>query len=301
MTQTQKDIVLELYNKNYNDTEIAKAINMSSDTIRRFRIPLGLLNNKNRNIILNENLILEELKEHKTVYSIIKKYKCSASFIRNLAKKNNISIMNFKDYLDKIKKVKHNPFEDLKNPDVQYWLGMLATDGAIFKDRITLCLQEQDVTHIDKYILFLKGSNMYKFKSVKDKKFISYGANFRNINVVNFLDSLGITTKKSYTLDYKYTFNTDFLRGVIDGDGYIRKNHSEISVSTASEIFANQIKSFIIQNYNVNCTVRKPNPNMYCVGVYGRKQVEKVLDILYLNANTYLERKYEKAKLNSNI
>lgn len=197
------------------------------------------------------------------------------------------------------RKVNHNPFEDLNNSNVQYWLGFLAADGAIFEGRVTLGLQEKDEKHIDKFITFIS-DNLTKRKVIKDNKYILYTTSFRSRSVVEFLYDLGITSNKSKTLNYKH-FTNDFLRGVIDGDGYIRKNHREVSIITASEVFAKQIQCFIIENYKINSTIYTKRDKYFTVGVYGRRQVEMFLNELYNNADTYLERKYLNAMLYRNI
>ena len=51
------------------------------------------------------------------------------------------------------KKVCNNPFADLSNPDVLYWLGWLATDGYIShkETRVTLSLSIKDIDVIEKF------------------------------------------------------------------------------------------------------------------------------------------------------
>lgn len=291
--------VFELHSKNLLDEEIAKIIKMSADTVAYYRKKRGLLNNRNKKLAEIRENVIKDLRDNKTVYSIANKYNCSDTFIRNLSKYYNIKTLDFQSMVKDRRVVNNNPFEDLNNSEVNYWLGFLAADGGIFKDRISLGLQEKDEFHIDKYIKFIN-SKLTKRIVIKDNKYKSFVTSFRSTLVANFLNNLGITENKSYTIDYKGVFNRDFLRGVLDGDGYIRKTHTEVSITTASLVFAKQIQEFIINNFQVNCTIRKDRNN-YTVGVYGRKQVEKCLKELYENADIYLERKYQNAMLYSNI
>lgn len=244
-----------------------------------------------------DELIIKDLINGLTYKEICIKYKCGHRKITKLAIKNSIVTKNM---IKSRKIVTSNPFLDLNNKNVQYWLGFLAADGSIFKTRISLHLQEKDESHIDKYIQFI-GFNVTKHKTIKNNKYIGYGVHFKSKEITEFLYNLGITNKKSYTLDYKGIITTDFLRGVIDGDGYIRKNHNEVSICTASLLFAKQLQSFIINTFNINCSLRESKPNFYTIGVYGKNQVNKILKELYNNAEVYLNRKFLNASLNGNI
>lgn len=295
--------VIELHSQGLIDTKIAKIIKRSSDQVAYYRKKHNLLNNRNNNLEINKEEVIKSLKLGETIYSIKKRLKVSATFIKRLAIINNIDTLIFNDMIEKRRLVKNNPFSDLNNKDVQYWLGFLAADGGIFENRVSLGLQEKDYNHIVKYANFIDPKlKIYKVtKTINNKLFIGYRTGFRSIETSDFLKSIGITPFKSLTLDYKLSMTNDFIRGVIDGDGYIRKNHKEVSIATGSEIFAKQLQDFIKNYYKLNCTVRKTKPNMYVVGVYGKNNVTIFLTELYENANTYLDRKYFNAMLNRNI
>lgn len=291
--------VIELHSKGMLDTEIGKIINRSSDQVAYYRKKNNLPNNRMNKLKINKDNILNDLNNKITVYKISRKYKISENYIRRLAKENLIPILKFEEMVNNRRVVKNNPFKNLDSKDTQYWLGFLCADGGLFGNRITLGLQEKDKNHIDKYINFI-GSKITKKlikKIMNNKIFITYSTSFRSTIVYNFLSSLGIIENKSLILEYKGNITNDFLRGVIDGDGYIRKNHQEVSISTGSLKFAKQLQKFIMSYYKVNCTIRLAKINLYCVGVYGGKQVGKILNELYQNANTYLERKYFNAML----
>ncbi len=291
MTELEQK-VLYLHSKGLIDVVIAKEISKSPDTVAYYRKKHNLTSNFVKDYNVKD--ILKALKTEETIYKISKRFKCSSTFLINLCNKNNIKKQTFKEYIDSIQIVKINPFKDLTCKNTNYWLGMLAADGSIHDTKIALTLQELDIKHIIKYRNFVN-INLNIYKNIKDNKHISYGTAFRNKEVVLFLHNIGLTNKKSFTLNYKPKITIDFLRGVIDGDGYIRKNGCEVSITTGSEIFANQLQKFIITNIKVNCTIRKVK-NIFTVGVYGKLQVKELLKI-YKNADTYLNRKYDNAML----
>ena len=53
-------------------------------------------------------------------------------------------------YKDMKKLIDYNPFEDLTNEDVQYWLGWLASDGCVVGNRISLSVQRRDRDILEK-------------------------------------------------------------------------------------------------------------------------------------------------------
>lgn len=290
-------IVKEERLKGKTNAEIAKIIGKSKDTVSRHLKNLGI--KPQRVLYLEENarlapLIIEDLKEGLlSIYAIAKKYNRSDYYIKSIAKKYNIKTKSREEHLDEVTIVKNNPFEDLTNPDVQYWLGMLAADGSICKNRIRLSLQEKDLGHIEKFKSFI-GYDLKIGTTLKNNKYRGYHVHFRSKKVSDFLYNLGITPRKTFTIDYKGPLTIDFLRGVIDGDGYIRKNRREISISSASLIFINQLHDFIENTLEIECKIRNPeNNNVYIAEVCGKAKVKKLIELLYTNAHTYLQRKYD--------
>lgn len=298
-----KELIQKLHSEGMLNTEISVIINKSPDTVAYYLKKLNLINNRNKNSIINNDLIIKLLKEGVTAYNISKQTNCSTSVISRISKQNNIITQTKEEFIEKVKKVKHNPFEGLNNENINYWLGFLAADGSVYEDRIRLGLQEQDLNHIKKFKSFTD-SDLKIIKTIKDNTHIGYNVAFRNKEVVNFLSSLGITNNKSLTLKMNLNITKDFLRGVIDGDGYIRKKGYEISISTCSEIFAEQLKDSFVNLFEITPKIYKNSKNrintIYNVTILGKEKVKFVLRELYNNADTYLERKYQNAVLIGN-
>ena len=78
------------------------------------------------------------------------------------------------------RKVHHNPFADLSNPDVMYWLGWLATDGYIShkETRVTLDLSIRDIDVIEKFQQFVS-PKLTIHHSIHHKKFEMIFISFR--------------------------------------------------------------------------------------------------------------------------
>jgi hypothetical protein len=81
--------------------------------------------------------------------------------------------------------VKDNPFKNLNDPNVQYWLGWLATDGYIShsENRITLSLSIKDIDVIEKFRDFVS-PNLKIHHSIHHDKYEMVFVSFRNKEIV---------------------------------------------------------------------------------------------------------------------
>lgn len=203
-------------------------------------------------------------------------------------------------------KIWDNPFENLEDQDVQYWLGWLATDGYVgttIEKRCTLRLQERDIDVIEKFNKFL-GGNLTISRCMHHKKYAQVGISFRNEKIVLFLQSLGFNNHKTFEFDPKFPITWHYIRGCFEGDGYLRWGKTcEFSICGGCEKHLLKIKSFLEQcGINVKWYIKnkdKPYPIYYiCVG--HKKDIIQVLDNIYKDANTFMNRKYNLARSISN-
>lgn len=206
-------------------------------------------------------------------------------------------------------------------PEYYYWLGILATDGNLFRStrkgkfidsnysRITLALTDEDV--VQKFATFCDypARTISVRRGAKDTHKDTYiYAQIISEEEADYLESLGITPNKSKTLqvsDY-LLHNPNFLRGVIDGDGHfhIRDRGSkgydyQLGISTGSEAFANQI----VDTFQRLFSDGKINPDRrrdsitYRVYTNKKQTLIDALTLIYKDApeNLRMERKYQKA------
>lgn len=257
--------------------------------------------------------VLKDYQEGLSIEKIKVKYKTSHETIKKICLEANIWDYDRHFKMTRLtnvnKSIKENPFKDLNNPEVQYWLGLLATDGALSRNNITLILSSKDIDTIKRFKNFTKSSN--KIFTYQDKRFKnSYlsGFRFACYETSQFLISLGIGKKKSFTLTLKTPITWDMLRGIIDGDGCIafyksnNKYNCTISITTGSKNFSEQISSFYTQN-NIKNRIycyNKNNKPHYIIQVTNFCNCKQVISKLYTNADIFMRRKYLKAQLISN-
>jgi hypothetical protein len=155
-------------------------------------------------------------------------------------------------------------FKVIDSPDKAYFLGLLASDGNI-SPRLTavrIALKEEDSLILEQFRKFL-GEDAPELKTKTSKINGKLSAPQKVLalskkSMVEDLLKLGITPNKSHTLKLLCDlreFKKDFLRGVWDGDGSITERR--FKVTTASEEFANQLQTWILDVSAVKLLIKK--------------------------------------------
>ncbi len=194
-----------------------------------------------------------------------------------------------------------NIFNIIDTEEKVYWLGFLYADGYVDeKDYIILLgLKRDDRQHLEKFQKFLEsdvpikdrvnnGGHLYSYIRIYDQK------------IVKDLINLGLYKKKSLTL---LCPNNDmiptelifhFIRGYFDGDGSIYPvKNSKYSIKYRMSICGTESILLYIQD-KLKIT-KKLDYNRSCPKfvIAAKQQVIDNLNLLYQNANIYLERKYQ--------
>lgn len=251
-----------------------------------------------------EKQILQDYLLNINIADIKKKYNTSWETINKICKKHNLwnserTIIKRKNSNNNLRKVKENPFLNLENSEVQYWLGMLATDGSIFGNKISLSSKYEYI--LERFRSFLKSYN--SIREIYSKKFncYYYTISFANYEIADYLKSLGIVENKTETLKVNFKLTWSFLQGVIDGDGCVsfyrnnvNKNCCSISIVTKSKEFKNQICDFYKEN---NIKFRNYNYNIHHIQVTNFINCKNLLKFIYIDHHTCFKHKYEKALL----
>ena len=176
--------------------------------------------------------------------------------------------------------------------EAQYWLGMLIADGYIGdkENTVGLSLQEKDLEHLNKYANFVETN----IKSYLNKKFniMEHRAYFKNKATNSWLKSIGITERKSSNIKLLIPLTNHILRGIIDGDGYVRKGKGHIEIATQSDNLRLQIVEYLTSN-NIHCTSHV-STSVFIIGIYRKDSVKKLYNLLYNNASVFLERKKDR-------
>lgn len=203
----------------------------------------------------------------------------------------------------------NNLFEKIDTEEKAYWLGFLYADGCVYEDGIRLTLAITDEEHIKKIDKFFK--NKGKIKYLKEKPFNAKNEKYickkqvsfelYDVNTLTSLSKYGFCKNKTDFGKLKMEnipaeLQKHFWRGMIDGDGSIYFNEKTkrggIQLTGSYDTMLN-FKKFIktILNKDKNITKDK---TVFTIKI--RENLSKDLcNILYVNSEISLERKYKKA------
>lgn len=228
-------------------------------------------------------------------YNIAKIINLNHATISKILLRENIPIRYQKQL------VEINPFKDLSNSEVQYWLGWIVTDGNLHDKRITLTTTEKDRDVASNYCKFLNiTEDNIKITDRKGEDWdLRLTIRFGHKETYEFLKSIGITEKKSLIVNPLVDFTDSFVRGLIEGDGFISTvNQPKIAFSSSSkeliEKFSNYLKSNEIKH--------SINQDKKCINSHWKveivtKQCLKLINLIYPeNCNLYCNRKFERAQ-----
>lgn len=214
-------------------------------------------------------------------------------------KADNVEIINRQN----LTKFNQNVFEVIDTEEKAYWLGFLYADGYVGTNNniIELSLKSDDAQHLNKFKKFLEfDENKTIFcDSIRCR------LNFRNKKLRSDLIKLGCTPKKSLTLTFPNSnqLPTDlllpFTRGYVDGDGSVMIGHRNVprlNILGTHEFLTSLVENNGWKQNKIRYKNKDTNTGV-CSTEWCGKYVMQYLDLLYEDANIYLDRKYEKYQL----
>lgn len=179
-----------------------------------------------------------------------------------------------------------------------YVLGFIVTDGCVTGNQVA-------ITQKERYILDIIAKTIGATSPVTERsnnggKTTIHTLNISRKEVVDDLGKLGVTSRKSLVVpfpDVPDEFISHFLRGVIDGDGWVHHKGYMMSVISASPLFAERLFDvFMAHGFNTRLVVdRSGKSTYYRVHVSGKEDVRRLGEWLYADCgDLYLTRKRER-------
>jgi DNA-binding transcriptional regulator WhiA len=214
-----------------------------------------------------------------TIYRIIRKYGVQRKF------------------RTKVPTINHYFFETIDTPEKAYWIGMLMADGYVNRrNYVSLQLKIADADLIEQFGIDLNVSRkpIICKKKMNGKMTYQLRQTVASAKIVEDLKKYGVVcgkTNREVVPDIPYL--SDFLRGLIDGDGSIvinGKGYPMIRL-TSSEKCIRKAKVLIMKNCNLNDNKISHYQNMAAIGWTGLDQCKKILQFIYVSPNRYLQRK----------
>ena len=244
-------------------------------------------------------LIISLYESGLSIRQTAKELNISVDKVRYILKKFNINtkrtLSDYKCYR------KHNiNIEYFKKIDTEaksYFLGLLAADGCVYKNRITITLQNQDNSILYKFEKELKIDINDNCSLTKEKeKYTELIVTCKNMK--EDLTNLGIVQGKSLILKPPTKIPKElirhFVRGYFDGDGSIwfdkNANSYRCQIVTTFEM-----GEFFQNFFEINVKLRPTHSLNICrYGFSGNQNIKNKLGKIYLDSNFYIKRKYQK-------
>lgn len=189
-------------------------------------------------------------------------------------------------------------FFKIWSKNMSYILGLICADGNVTQrcdgNRLSICLHKDDSYLIE---------DIYKAMSSSHR--VYYSKNIAKLNIenkvlYNDLLKLGITPAKSKTIgkvNVPEEYISDFIRGVLDGDGSVDSKRKRAKIVTASNDFAKCLSGMLdkinVEHklYNEGYIYNKEKTDFYVIKILKRVAVKRLYNLMYKNAKLFLTRK----------
>lgn len=268
----------------------------------------------------NKRWTINECNELKIIYDKFTNKELAKIFNRGEGaieyKKNQLGLtvnVNTKDRGDQ------HFFDVIDTEDKAYWLGFIYADGYIVKStrnyELGIELNYQDSGHLNKFNkIFNDYYNVSKKISNYDSIDICGGRDPRgkvresciiriySKTICEGLVKNGVVQNKTNSEIFPKIQNKElflhFLRGYIDGDGsYVVRNNKYktpiISIQGNNIHMHNYIINKLDEFFGIKAYVR-PDRTSYKLSIRRKTDIFKLINLMYDNANIYLDRKFDK-------
>jgi len=195
-------------------------------------------------------------------------------------------------------------FSTIETEEDAYWLGFITADGCIIENCwLQLQLAERDRGHLIKFCRYMELPENEIDEMIKSGFGGAYtrdnpvsNVKICSLKIIKNLEEKGISPRKSgkekpYRCE-NIELEKAYIRGLIDGDGYIRKTQFGFGLVGSYEI-CEYVKNFIVNNItDISKNNIREHGIIWKLEINGRVQTSKILEYLYKDSNIHLDRKY---------
>lgn len=251
-------------------------------------------------LMAHKSGIIDLYQGGESAMQIARKYRVSDTTVRNLLKKlgihcrsrreaNNLSFR--KHYFDE------RFFDVIDSECKAYWLGFMVAEGNVYDNTVAIELASKDKGHLLLFAKAIQSEGLLDYRPSKD----AYRLRLNSVSLVEALAKLGVVPHKSHIIIEPRISSgllSHFYRGFLDGDGWISRR---VSTNTWYIGFASCCGSFLagLQEWINNQIDRRAGSlierkagNCWQLSYSGNNLANQVCGSLYVNATTFLERKF---------
>ena len=200
-------------------------------------------------------------------------------------------------------------FDDISTECQAYWLGFVQADGCVSNPNgssytaLSITLKESDKDHLEKFNAALGSTCSVKIRHYKkEREWGGTGTATTRITrkrLVGRLSDLGIVTNRGeepwLSNVVPESLMRHYLRGVVDGDGYVCDPEYPQVGLTATKGFLRKFVGYCIDQLDCRRKTICPNQSMWRVAYFGTEGA-RLMAHLYGDATWYLDRKMDMAE-----
>ena len=253
MKRTNKEIeskVIDFYNLGNSMQITALEFGISTTTVLRILQRNKISVRTNGGIYkLPEQEIIDKYKAGNSCTQIANRYNVTFHTISNILEKHNVDRNNIYHNLDLIE----NYWENINSFDKAYFLGLLLTDGNVYKNQVKIELASKDEYILERFSFYTKNTNkLIKVNRQNKGKFVAFSV--KRKKWVNDLCKFGIIPNKTFNVELPIlseNMMSHFIRGLIDGDGWISEKGRQIGFC-GNEKCVTQLRDYLCSKLNIS-------------------------------------------------
>lgn len=245
----------------------------------------------------------EQFDKYKTVSNVAQETGYPRTCITRYAIK--YGIYQSKYNRNKNNNINENYFKNIDTSEKAYLLGFIMADGNMYiradgKYQFSLKVKDTDIDIVIKLAKAtsfdedkIKGVEGTRNNTITKAKVIK---TYNNQFCINLIDK-GIVPNKSgkETIPkIDKTLKRDFIRGFLDGDGWIGKARNRVGLASMSKEIIIDILNYINEELDIDIPIHQ-DKNLWRFDIYKKDNVYKILDHLYYKDCIALDRKKELA------
>lgn len=287
ITQDKIDTIIRLYSDGECMKSISDKLNVSVGKICEILKKHGKSRSNGGMDKSNYNCIIEDYNNGISTTHIAEKYNISTKGVCNILSRFGVDRNNIYHNINLIE----DYWENIDSYDKAYFLGFMVTDGNVYDNQVSLELKIDS-----KHIL-----ETFKEKTKSDNpithtdKFAKF--RLRRKRWVDDLKQYGIIPNK--TSSVKFTKISDdlmphYIRGLIDGDGYISYKSKSIGFC-GNENTVTGLRDYLVNVLNVyESKVRHTQSNLWEVSWCSHSDICNICEYIYADKkDCYLFKKYD--------
>lgn len=192
-------------------------------------------------------------------------------------------------------------FDNIDSPEKAYWLGFIIADGYLNdnKHMVRIKLGDKDKHHLEKFIEFIQGDlSMLKSEIHNTTGKQEWYVSMYSKEVCQALKKLRVEQAKSskeHIPPISAQYYRDLIRGLWDGDGFIRSSLTSIGLIGSYEVLK-FVQTIFYQELQVKPLKIYNHCNTYKIEYSSTKTaIPAILTYLYQDQDIALDRKKELA------